>query len=154
MSFSPTHDLQIRHPELVSGSISPHIRSKGWQANAHRKVAPLGIRFVDQVDFPRSVPALELFFARDGGDHVSEHFEMDQPKDGIFGRKPGKCAVPMLPHSAKQVRGDANIKRPIVLTSKDVDGRVSLLPHGTELGARWTLKQVQGDGVDRFGDRS
>ena len=142
-----TSPNQLRHPELVSGSILPPTRSKRWQSNAHRKVAPLGVLAIDQIDFPLPVPALELFLPLDGGVYVAVHFEMDEAVDGVFRGMSGQGVVAVLPHAAEQLGGDADIQRAIVLARKDIDAGVSFLPHETELGARWTLKQVQGDGL-------
>ena len=142
-----TPPILSRHPELVSGSISPPARSQRWQANAHRKVSPFGIRVVDQIDLPRSVPALELFLALDGADHVSEHFEINQPVDRVSCGVSGQGVVPVLPHPAEQVGGDSNIQRSVVPACEDIDAGVAFLSHGSELAARWTLKQVQGDGA-------
>ena len=141
----------LRHPELVSGSISPRSRSKRWQADAHRKVSPLWVHVIDQIDLPRSVPALELLFAGNGRDHITEHFEMDQAVDGILGSEPRKRAVSVLPHPAKQARGHADIQRAVMPARKHVDGGVAFMPRGTGFGARWTLKQVQGDELGLMG---
>ena len=140
-----TSPTKTRHPELVSGSIVPPVRSKRRQTNAHRKVAPFGVLAIDQIDLPRSVPALELLLPLNGVDHVSEHLEMDQPVDRVFRGEAGQSIVAVLPHAAEQVRRDADIERAVVLAGEDIDGGVALVSHGTGFAARWTLKQVQGD---------
>ena len=135
-----------RHPELVSGSISPPTRSKRRQAQPHSKVAPLRVFAIDQIDFPRPVPTLELLFSRDCGDHIAEHFKVDQPVDGIAFGETGQRAFAMLPHSPQQIGRHANIQRPVAAARKNINARNPFLPHGPECAAKWTLKQVQGDG--------
>ena len=136
-----------RHPELVSGSIAPLARSKRRQTQPHRKVAPLRVLAIDQIDFPLPVPALEALFSRDCGDHIAEHFEMNQSVDGIFLCETGQYSLSVLPHPRKQIGRYADIQRPVVFPSKDIYARNAFLPHTPECAAKWTLKQVQGDEI-------
>ena len=137
--------LLHRHPELVSGSISPHIRSQWRQAQPHRQVGPMRVRLVDQVDLPRPVPILELLLAGDDAYHVAEHFEVNQPVRLVARGKPRRCAAAVLPHAAEQVGSHADVQRAVVSARQNIDAGVALLPHGPECAAKWTLKQVQGD---------
>jgi hypothetical protein len=53
----------------------------------------------------------------------------------------------MLRKPFQQVRGYANIKRAVKLAGKDIYARLLFLSHRRSIAAKWTLKQVQGDGV-------
>ena len=140
-----TPPYHIRHPELVSGSIPRFTRSQRRQAQPNGKVSPVQVLLLDQIDLPRSVPVLELLLARDRGDHVAIDFEMNQAVDFVTPGKSRQRIIAMLPKPTDQIRGYAHIKRAVVPARKDVDARKAFLPHGAESGARWTLKQVQGD---------
>jgi hypothetical protein len=135
---------QIRHPELVSGSMAQRFR----QTPRHRKVGPFGIGLFDKLDLPRSMPALELLFARDGALHSLEELCMNETIDAVARRETDDVAGTMLPHSGRKVRGDADIQRPACLAGENVGARVSAL-HGAFIAAPWMLKQVQHDVVRR-----
>ena len=134
-----------RHPELVSGSIARHTRSKRGQAQPHRQVMPIAIGRVDQVDLPLPVPVLELLLARDRGDHVAKHLKMDQQVHFVTRRKPRRRRIAVLPKAGDEIGRHADIQRAVVPARQNIDARVALLPHGPECAAKWTLKQVQGD---------
>ena len=139
--------IHSRHPELVSGPIFRFAQSKRRQAQPHRQVSPMRVSLVDQIDLPRAVPVLELLFASDSALHVAEHLEMNEAVDMVFGGMPGKCIVAMLPQPAEKVGRYADVERAVELARKDVDARVAFFAHGAERGAKWALKQVQGDEV-------
>ena len=138
---------QHRHPELVSGSIGPHTRSKRRQAQRYRKVVPVRVRLVDQIDLPLPVPVLELLLSRDRIGHVTEHLKMDEAIDLMAQGETRRRSAAMLPYPARQVGSHADVKRAVVLAREDIDARIALLPHGPESAAKWTLKQVQGDEI-------
>ena len=138
--------LLHRHPELVSGSISRFDRSQRRQAQLDRKVGPMRVRLVDQIDLPRPMPVLELFLAGDCADHVAEHLKMDQTVNLVTRGKPWRRTIAVLPHPAEQIRRNPDIQRAVVSARQNIDARVTLLTHGPEPVAKWTLKQVQGDG--------
>ena len=142
-----THLLTNRHPELVSGSIGSFTLPKRRQPQPHSKVRPNRITFVDQIDLPGPMPIFKLFLAQYGALHVSKHLKMDQPVNRVFRRMAGHCAVAMLPNAREKVRGHANVQRAVMLARKDIDARVFLFSHGRNITAKWTLKQVQGDGI-------
>ena len=136
---------QPRHPELVSGPIVPHVRSKRRQPQPHRQVRPMRVALVDQVDFPRPVPVLELLLAGNCGVHVAKHLEVHKAVDCVAAREPRQRVIAMLPQPRDQIGSDADVERAEGLAREDIDAGLAFLPHGPELGARWTLKQVQGD---------
>ena len=142
------HLPQTRHPELVSGSIPRFARRQRRQAQPHGKVDPLRVALVDKIDFPRAMPTLELFFTQDRRRHLAEQFVMHQPVDFVFSGEPRQRIIAMLPQASDEIRGHADIQRAVVPARKDIDARKAFLPHGAESGARWTLKQVQGDEVE------
>ncbi len=84
---------QSRHPELVSGSISPHAQFKGWQAQSDGKVGPRRVALVDEIDLPLPMPAFELFLAGDGAVHIAEQLEMDEGVDVVLGGEAGEGVV-------------------------------------------------------------
>ena len=144
--FSP---LILRHPELVSGSIVPLTLKHRRKAKAHSKVLPVRVGLLDQIDLPLSMPVLELLFARDRGDHVTMHLKPDQPFDTMPLGKPRQRAFAVLPKPGHKIGRHANVKRTARLACENVNAGVSFARHGSEHAARWTLKQVQGDGIRR-----
>jgi hypothetical protein len=146
-----------RHPELVSGSISRFARRNGWQTQPHRQISPMRVMLVDQVDLPRPMPVLELLLTHNCWFHLAKHLKMDQAINRIFGGKAGKGFVAVLPQAGDQVRRHANVKRTIGFARKNINTGLTFLSHGRSLAAKWTLKQVQGDGLfggDGFSNKS
>ena len=137
----------FRHPELVSGSIAPPALKHRGKTKPHPKVFPVRVGLLDQVDLPLSVPVLELLFARDRGDHVAVHFKPDQPLDVVPFCKPRIGTFAVLPKPGHKVGRNANVERAARLAGEYVNARISFARHGAEYAARWTLKQVQGDGA-------
>ena len=136
-----------RHPELVSGSLSPPGLRQGGKAESYRKVAPVRVGRLDEIDFPRTVPVLQLLLAGDRRKHVPVHFEPDQPFDAVTRGEAGQHGLAMLPQPLFQARRHADVERTARLACEDVYARAAFTGHGAVCGARWTLKQVQGDGL-------
>ena len=163
---SPERQL-LRHPELVSGSISPiaqvvqaeewmlkrdqhdhpSILGKGRQTQSDGEIMPIGIFAEDQVYLPLAVPALELFLAQDGAFHVAEHFVPDEKIHAVSASEAFNFAATMLPEPCDEVAGDTDVERSVGFTGEDVDARSSLELHGLESETTWMLKQVQHDDV-------
>ncbi len=139
------------HPELVSGSIRPLAVRQWRKAKAHRKVVPIGVLALDQVDLPLPMPALELLLASDGGRHVAKYFVSDQRVDAVALCEALDLAVSMLPQPSNEVRGYADVECAVARAGEDIDAWVAFEGHLPERDKGWTLKQVQGDG---FGERS
>ena len=135
----------IRHPELVSGSISPLSRSTRRQSQPRRKIVPVRIFALDQVDLPLPMPVLQLLFAGDCALHVPEHFISDEAENGVATDKTARDALAMFVDAADKVRTNADVERAVRLAREEVDAGVALELHGPELAARWLLKQVQHD---------
>lgn len=162
-----------RHPELVSGPISPRSQAvigAGWmlkrvehdgndvksvayrgKSKINRKINPLRIFRFNQIDLPWTVPVFQLFLARDRAGHVVEHFKADKQIYRILRRISGRQIVAVLVQALDQVRGYADVKRAVGLAGEYVDARLFRLSHGRYMGAPWTLKQVQGDGLGGIG---
>ena len=134
-----------RHPELVTGPISPLARSYRLKPQRHGQITPLGIGAIDQVDLPLPAPVLELLLARDRMVHIAEHLEVDEAIDGVAGGETRRRAITVLPDALYQVRGDTDVQRAVVPVRKNVDARVALDRHASGGAEKWTLKQVQGD---------
>ena len=145
MTISKPHLL--RHPELVSGSIVPPTLKHCGKTKAHPKVFPVRVGLLNQVDLPSSVPVLKLLFARDRGGHVAVHFKPDQPSDAVPLCKSRHGTFAVLPKPGHKVGRNANVERAARLAGEYVNARISFARHQAEYAARWTLKQVQGDGA-------
>ena len=167
-------DHVSRHPELVSGSISPrsqavigarwmlklvqHDGGVGEQSVAYRgqaqidcQIGPVRVFGFDQVDLPTAAPVFELLFAADRAGHVVEHFETDKAVNAVSRCKSWRQLITMLVKALDQVRRYADIERAIRLAGEYVDARLLGFLHGPRIGSRWTLKQVQGDAIGGFG---
>jgi len=164
-----------RHPELVSGSISPRSQAlirAGWmlkrvqhdggcmlsvayrgQTEIYRQIDPLRVFRFDQINFPLAMPVFQLFLSRDRAVHVVEHLKSDKAIHRIFGGIPGRQFVAMLVKALDQVRCYADVQRAVGLAGEYVDAGLFRLSHGRYMDAPWTLKQVQGDafrGIGRY----
>jgi hypothetical protein len=136
-----------RHPELVSGSTCPPALRYRGQTKPNSQIHPLRVFGTNEVDFPSSVPVLQLLFARNRALHFAKHLKMHQTVNRIFRRVPGHHGIAMLVKSLKQIRSHADIKRAMRLACQNVNTGVFLRFHQRIVAAKWTLKQVQGDGV-------
>ena len=134
-----------RHPELVSGSIGRPALPKRRQTQPNSKVRPNRVMLVNQIDLPRPMPILQLFFAHYGALHVAKHLKMHKPVDRMFRGMAGQRPAAMLPDARDKVRRHTDVERSVKLTRKDIYARVFLVSHQRSITAKWTLKQVQGD---------
>ena len=64
----------------------------------------------DQTDLPCPLPALNLFFTRNGGPNVRELFEVDESGHAIFSRESSDEASFVLTHTPREVICDPDIK--------------------------------------------
>ena len=142
-----THLLTNRHPELVSGSTPPLAQSYRWQTKSNGQIDPLRVFGANKVNFPRPMPVFQLLFARNRALHVAKHLKMHQAIDRIFGSMSGHHIITMLVKPLKQIRGHTDVKRTMRLARKNVNARVFFRLHQRIVTAKWTLKQVQGDGI-------
>jgi len=164
-----------RRPELVSGSTSPfsqavigalwmlkRVQHDGGlmklgdyrgQTQIDREINPLRVFRFNQVDLPMAAPVFQLLLAGDRVGHVVEHFKADKSIYRILRRISGRELVAVLVKALDQVRRYANVERAIGLAGEYVDAGLFHLSHRRYMGARWTLKQVQGDafrGIGRY----
>ena len=142
---------QLRHPELVSGSIWKLALPNRRQTQSHRKINPMRIFGIDKVDFPRTMPVFQLLLARNGGLHRAKDFKMHKAIYRIFGSVPGRKAAPVLGNTLQKIRCNADVKRTVELAGKNIHARLLFLSHRPGIAAKWTLKQVQGDGLGMDG---
>jgi hypothetical protein len=136
-----------RHPELGSGSIVPHALSYRLKPQPRRHILPMRIMLVDEVDLPRPMPVLQLLLTRNRRCHVGEQFIMNKAIDRVFGRVPRRQVVAMLIDTLGQVRRHAYVSRAVKFAGQNIDAGLFLFSHRLNNAAKWTLKQVQGDGV-------
>ena len=134
-----------RHAELVSASIARSARRYRRQSQSDRKIVPIGVGVLDQIDLPLPVPSFELSFTKDRAFHVAEQFVADEAMDAITASEAFDCSIAMLPDPADQIAGDTDVECPVRVAGKNIDARLALLSHGAEDAARWMLKQVQHD---------
>lgn len=169
-----SHEHSFRHPEHVSGSISPRSQAvigSRWilkrvqpgscvksatnrrQPQIDRQINPLRVFRFNQIDLPRTMPVFQLFLSRDRAGHVVEHFKADKAIYSIFRCISGRQLVAVLVKALDQVRRNADVQRTVGLAGEDVDAGLFHLSHGRYMDAPWTLKQVQGDafrGIGRY----
>jgi len=135
----------IRHPELVSGSIGRLTLPHRWQTQPDSQIHPVRIFGINQIDFPRPMPIFQLLLARNRGLHRAKNLKMHQPVNRIFGGMPGCHTAPMLRKPLEQVRRYADIKRTIMLACKYIYAWGFFVSHTLDSASKWTLEQVQGD---------
>ena len=144
----PNHRHPHRHPEFVSGSIVPHGPPYRFQSEPNREINPMRIIGIDKIDFPLPMPILQLLFTGNGCRHIGEQFVMDKAIDGICRSMPRRQIIAVLIHALGQIRRHADIRRSIQLVCEDIGAGLFFLErHGQRFTAKWTLKQVQGDGL-------
>ena len=102
---------------------------------------------LDQIDFPLTVPALQLLFAQDRRLHVAEHFEAHEAMDLVPCDEATGNAFAVLPEPLHKVGCDPDIERSTRLAREDVDAGFAFERHPPVIAARWMLKQVQHDGM-------
>ena len=135
----------VRHPELVSGSIV-QLPSPDWrQTQSNCQIIPMRIPGVNQIDLPSAAPVFQLFLARNRNLHRAEYLKMHQRIYGVFGRVAGRQTVTMLRQALEQIRCNANVERAVVLACKYVYAWGFFLFHCKGLAGKWILKQVQDD---------
>ena len=136
-----------RHPELVSGSIVTLVLPNRRQAQPNRQINPLRIFGIDEVDFPWTMPVFQLLLAPDGGLHCAEKLKMHQTVNRIIGSMAWRQVIAMLRKPFQQFRTYADVERALMSAGKNIHARLLFLSHRQSITAKWTLKQVQGDGV-------
>src|SRR6185437_1056127 len=114
-------------------SVSIHTRQPS-PIDLWPQIAPVRIRFLDQGDFPRSLPLLQLLLALDGFDHRAKLFEMHQAMYPVPLGKTIRCIVAMLPDALDQIRRDANVKCAVWFGGQHVNGRSA---HGAAPKLLW-----------------
>ena len=102
----------------------------------------------DQIDFPLTVPTLQLFLAHDRKLHVAEHLEADQTVDSVTAGETAGDALPVPVEPLDEAARHADIQRSTRLAREDVDAGFAFDRHAPVIAARWMLKQVQHDGKE------
>ena len=158
-----------RHPELVSGSMSPIARwsmVEEWtlkpvqgdglsivrqrrQLQSGREIVPIRVVALNQIDLPLAMPVLQLLLACDRLFHGAKQFVAHQAMHRVLFCKAVDFAVSMLPKTSDKIARDADVKRAAGRAGEDVDAGASLNRHKAERAEKWTLKQVQGDAIGR-----
>jgi hypothetical protein len=77
--------------------------------NAWVQIIPIGIELLNQPDFPRPIPLLQLLLASDRVFGIIELFEIDEPVDFVFLCKAFDRFQSMFGYSTNEVIGHAGI---------------------------------------------
>ena len=85
------------------------------------QIMPVGVRVLDKLDFPASLPLLQRLLPCDGGFHRLVRLVPDQRVDAIAASEAGDLIVPVLPDARGKAGGDANVERSVALARQDVD---------------------------------
>jgi hypothetical protein len=100
---------------------------------------------VNQINFPRPMPVLQLLLPRNRRCHVREQFIMNKAVNAVFRGKTIGVFIAMLIDTLHQIGRNSDVKRAIKATRKDIDAGLFLFSHRLNNAAKWTLKQVQGN---------
>jgi hypothetical protein len=79
--------------------------------DARIQIVPVGIEFLNQPDFPGSIPLLQLLLALDRVFGIIELFEIDEVADLVLLRKAFRQFQAMLGDAANEIIGYADVKR-------------------------------------------
>jgi hypothetical protein len=101
---------------------------------------------VNQINLPWPVPVFQLLLSRYRRRHIGEQFIMNKAVDCIFGRVARRKVIAMLIDTLGQVRRHTDVSRAIKAARKDIGAGLFFFSHQRRFKAKWTLKQVQGDG--------
>ena len=97
-----------------------------WQgrllANILPQIAPARISFLDQRNFPGTIPLFELFLSGNSRQHVLVLLEIDQHVDLVLFGESRDQLIFVFPDSLDQVAGHADVEGAIALAGEDVDG--------------------------------
>jgi len=95
-------------------------------ANIRPQVMPVRIAFLYQPQFPGAIPFLESFLAGDGGFHREVVLVVNKNMYAIAFREAFGQVVLVFPDALGEVRGDADIERPV--TAAGCRASMPLLP--------------------------
>ena len=85
------------------------------------KVIPFRIHGFDQIDFPLTVPFLELLFAGNGVNNPVVDFVIDKLCHAIFSREGPAAAIAMRKSTFVKVIGYADIERAVLTARENVN---------------------------------
>jgi hypothetical protein len=85
------------------------------------EIIPIGIIPLDQVDLPAPVPFLEPLLAMNSVLNVLEPFGVDEAVNAVSFSELRADAFTVLEDAARQVGGDADVKRAVRRAGEDVD---------------------------------
>src|SRR5262249_23173162 len=82
---------------------------------------PLRIVALDQLDFPRALPFLDLALAPCSGRHALMRFEPYERIDAVFGGEATDHLCFMLPNPPNQIWRAPDVKRSVRFAGEDID---------------------------------
>jgi hypothetical protein len=105
------------------------------------------IDVIDKINLPWPMPVFQLLFAGYGTVHIAQHLRMNQPMHTIFGSKSVRMLIAVLIHALHQIGRHADIDRAVMPARQHIDAGLLFFSHLSSDALKWTLKQVQGDGL-------
>jgi hypothetical protein len=124
----------------------PRAQSYRFKSQPDSHILPMRVMSIDKIDLPWPVPVFQLLLSRYRSRHIGEQFIMNKAVDRIFGRVARRKVVTVLNHALGQIRRHTDVRSAVKAAGKDVDAGLFFFSHQLNLTAKWTLKQVQGDG--------
>ena len=92
------------------------------------QILPLRIELLDQPDLPRPAPAFDRLLPLDRRYDLLMALEVDQSLQPVSLSKAGNRPYPVLINPPKDVRRDADVKRPVRSVRHDIDV-TAFMPH-------------------------
>jgi hypothetical protein len=107
-----------------------------------RDFAPIRINRFDKLNFPRALPSFHRFFAGNGVADIEEMFDIDEARDIVAVGEPGNDFAFVLKDTARQITGDADVKRAMFFDGKNVNdtahaGRTANFVRPVDPSFRW-----------------
>jgi hypothetical protein len=118
-----------------------------FQTQPHRQILPVRVVGIDQINLSLPMPVFQLLLAQNSRLHLAKQFVMNKAIHAIIAGKTTCMFIAMLIHALQQIRRNANVHRAVKAAGKDIDAGLFFFSHMQSLTAKWTLKQVQGDGI-------
>lgn len=89
--------------------------------NSRKKIIPAGIILFYEANLPRSIPALDLFFAGDGRVNIMMKFVPDEPVDAVLPGKSVGVFVSVLPNAFWKIARYAGVERLVPSARNHID---------------------------------
>ena len=112
-----------------------------------KEIGPLRVHALNQPDFPRPLPFLQLLLALDSRFHRFKKIVEHEQFDAVFFCEPFDKPLAMLGHTAEDIAGHADVERSVSTAGEDVHAG---LFHADDRTATHTLRRAKlGPGLRR-----